>query len=141
MFPVETQATRFMPRLRAWAAPQVMPLSLKEPVGLKPWCLKVTRERPALGGAGRVEQGRVAFAQGDDVAQVFEKREEFAIAPDAALGEGGVVHAALAPGALEGDGVGGAEVVLSFEEAAAGGAVIKDVVDVEARTTGRVETG
>ena len=46
VLPVETQATRFMPRRRAWAAPQVMPLSLKEPVGLKPWCLNVMRSRP-----------------------------------------------------------------------------------------------
>ncbi len=46
VLPVETQATRFIPKRRAWAAPQVMPLSLKDPVGLKPWCLKVKASSP-----------------------------------------------------------------------------------------------
>ena len=40
VLPVETQATRRMPRRRAWATPAVIPLSLNDPVGLKPWCLK-----------------------------------------------------------------------------------------------------
>ena len=47
VLPVETQATRSMPSRTACVAPHVMPLSLKEPVGLKPWCLKTTRSRPA----------------------------------------------------------------------------------------------
>ena len=57
MLPVETQATRFMPSRTAWATPQVMPLSLNDPVGLKPWCLKVTASSPAheplSGGSSR----------------------------------------------------------------------------------------
>ena len=46
VLPVDTHATRVMPRRRACDAPQVMPLSLKEPVGLKPWCLNVRWSRP-----------------------------------------------------------------------------------------------
>ena len=36
VLPVETQATRVMPSNFACVAPQVIPLSLNEPVGLKP---------------------------------------------------------------------------------------------------------
>ena len=36
VLPVETQATRFMPSRSACATPQVMPLSLNDPVGLNP---------------------------------------------------------------------------------------------------------
>ena len=52
VFPVETQATRFIPSRSAWAAPQVMPLSLNDPVGLKPWCLKTRRSSPPYCAAG-----------------------------------------------------------------------------------------
>ena len=46
VLPVETQATRVIPSRSACATPQVMPLSLNEPVGLKPWCLNASRSRP-----------------------------------------------------------------------------------------------
>ena len=36
VLPVETQATRFIPNFTACATPQVIPLSLKDPVGLNP---------------------------------------------------------------------------------------------------------
>lgn len=36
VFPVDTQATRFIPSRTAWLVPAVIPLSLKLPVGLKP---------------------------------------------------------------------------------------------------------
>ena len=36
VFPVETHATRFIPSRTACAVPQVIPLSLNDPVGLKP---------------------------------------------------------------------------------------------------------
>ena len=55
VFPVETQATRFIPSRTACDAPQVMPLSLNEPVGLKPWCLNARKSSPpycAALGAG-----------------------------------------------------------------------------------------
>ena len=42
VLPVDTQATRVIPRRSACATPQVMPLSLKDPVGLNPWCLNTT---------------------------------------------------------------------------------------------------
>ena len=46
VLPVETQPTRVMPSRMACAAPQVMPLSLNDPVGLNPWCLNVSASRP-----------------------------------------------------------------------------------------------
>ena len=36
VLPVETHATRFRPSRIACVTPQVMPLSLNDPVGLKP---------------------------------------------------------------------------------------------------------
>ena len=68
VFPVETQATRRMPSRRACEAPQVMPLSLKDPVGLKPWCLNVTASSPPYRAAMGPEQRRVAFPQRDHCA-------------------------------------------------------------------------
>ena len=46
VLPVETQATRRRSSRTACVAPQVMPLSLNDPVGLKPWCLNVSRSSP-----------------------------------------------------------------------------------------------
>ena len=52
---------------------------------------------PSISGRdGSVEQRRVAFAQRDHVGDVVEKREQLAIAPDAALIEGSVAQAAFA---------------------------------------------
>src|SRR5260370_36817897 len=51
VLPVDTQATRFRPRRTACATPQVMPLSLNDPVGLKPWCLKVRWSSPPYSAA------------------------------------------------------------------------------------------
>src|SRR5258708_3607528 len=54
VLPVETHATRFRPRRTACATPHVIPLSLNDPVGLKPWGLKVrwsTPQYPAARGA------------------------------------------------------------------------------------------
>ena len=74
VLPVETQATRFMPSARACAAPQVMPLSLKEPVGLKPWCLKTTASSPPYSrrqAAG--QQRRAAFPQRHRAREVVQE--------------------------------------------------------------------
>ena len=46
VLPVDTHATRFIPSRIACDAPQVMPLSLNEPVGLKPWCLNTSLSIP-----------------------------------------------------------------------------------------------
>ncbi len=98
VLPVETHATRVMPSRSACATPQVMPLSLNDPVGLKPWCLNVMPVQPAvLRRARRLEQRRVAFAQRHHLAVIVQERKQFAIAPDAALVEGRVGHAPLAP--------------------------------------------
>src|SRR5450755_1333450 len=51
VFPVETQATRVAPSCTACEAPQVIPLSLNEPVGLKPWCLNTSASRPPYSAA------------------------------------------------------------------------------------------
>ena len=53
VFPVETQATRVIPSRTACEAPQVIPLSLNDPVGLKPWCLKTSASRPPYSAARR----------------------------------------------------------------------------------------
>jgi len=42
VLPVETHPTRVIPSRSAWATPQVIPLSLKDPVGLNPWCLNTS---------------------------------------------------------------------------------------------------
>ena len=47
VLPVLAQATLFAPSLRAALAPQVMPRSLKLPVGFSPSCLNQRSERPA----------------------------------------------------------------------------------------------
>src|ERR1035437_9262696 len=53
VFPVETQATRVAPSCTACDGPQVIPLSLNDPVGLKPWCLNPSASRPPYSAARR----------------------------------------------------------------------------------------
>ena len=88
VLPVETQATRRMPRrsgLRRAAGHAVV---LERAGGIVTLMLEGQAVEPAVArGAGRVEQRRVAFAQGDHVAVVVEERDELAEAPDAALVE------------------------------------------------------
>ena len=54
-----------------------------------------------LRGFGRFQQRRVAFAQRDDVLQLSVEGKQFAIAPNAALVNLGVRHAALTPCAFQ----------------------------------------
>ena len=46
VFPVLAQATILEFRRFAWVTPAVMPLSLKDPVGFNPWCLRCNRFSP-----------------------------------------------------------------------------------------------
>ena len=85
VLPVETQPTRLMPSARARATPQVIPLSLNEPVGLKPWCLKRRFSAPAKRAAsGRLQQRRVPLSERGHRAVVVQEGDQFAEAPDAA---------------------------------------------------------
>jgi hypothetical protein len=143
VLPVETHATRRAPSRTACATPQVMPLSLKEPVGLKPWCLNVSGPGRHTGRrAARVEQRRVALAQRDHLPVIVQERNDLAIAPDAALIERRVRHAPLAPDALpiaqawpSGGGYHG------FQQPAAARAVVDDFGDREARAAALLEAG
>src|ERR1017187_456339 len=53
VLPAETQATRQAPSRPACQPPQVIPLSLKAPVGFKPWCLNPSASRPPCSAAPR----------------------------------------------------------------------------------------
>src|ERR1035441_3278941 len=53
VFPVETHATRVAPSRTACEAPQVIPLSLQDPVGLNPWCLNTSASRAPYSAASR----------------------------------------------------------------------------------------
>ena len=57
MFPVEAHATMRIPRASARVMHAVMPRSLKEPVGLLPWCLtgEVYGTGPLSGTFGRYQ--------------------------------------------------------------------------------------
>ena len=102
VFPVETQATRVIPSRTACDAPQVIPLSLNDPVGLKPWCLKTSASSPPYSAASAPrQQRRAAFAQRHHARVVVQERDELAVAPDAALVQRRVGHAALAPQGLQ----------------------------------------
>ena len=57
MLPVETQATRCIPSRMACVAPHVIPLSLNDPVGLKPWCLKRMWLSPPYSAASASSSG------------------------------------------------------------------------------------
>src|SRR5215472_12772659 len=46
VLPVEAQATAAAPYSRAAVTPVVIPLSLNDPVGFMPWCLKRSPARP-----------------------------------------------------------------------------------------------
>ncbi len=60
--------------------------------------LKGDRVEAAVGRRrGGREQGSVALTQGDDVLKSVEKAEEFAIAPDPALIQRSIAHAAFTP--------------------------------------------
>lgn len=96
-------------------------------------------EATVSSGAGRGEQRRVAFADSDDVFELAFEGEQFAVAPDAALVERGVAHAALAPKGLQTRGIesfrrGG------FEQTAAFRAVVDDVRDGILRAAAAIET-
>src|SRR5664279_3682788 len=53
VFPVDTHATSDAPSCTACDAPHVIPLSLKDPVGLKPWCLDTSASSPPYSAARR----------------------------------------------------------------------------------------
>src|ERR1017187_954920 len=83
VFPVETQATRVAPSCTACDAPQVIPLSLKDPVGLKPWLLDPERSQtPILRGRAAGHQRCAPFSKCDPAREVVQKGNELAIAPD-----------------------------------------------------------
>ena len=95
-----------------------------------------------LRGARGVEYRRVALAERDDVGfggwrGVVEEGNQVAIAPDAALVDGCVAHAAFAPGFLERCGVELGEIGNGFEETAAFRAGIDDFGDGKGRLTSR----
>jgi len=94
----------------------------------------------AVGGRARgVEQRRVAFAQRDDAVVLAEKRDELAVAPDAALIERPVREPALPPELFQ---IGGTllERVCGFEQTAAARAVIDDFGNRVARAARGFET-
>ena len=109
MLPVEAQATRFAPTIRAWVKAAVMPLSLKLPLGLRPsYCSSSCPGfMPSCAGeeVGLLEDG-AAFADGDDVVFGAVKGQQLAEPPDA-----GEIEPALGAGAL------GAPAVLEEAEA------------------------
>src|ERR1035438_7970023 len=51
VFPVDTHATSDAPSCTACDAPQVIPLSLNDPVGLNPWCLNTSASSPPYSAA------------------------------------------------------------------------------------------
>ena len=71
----------------------------------------------SFGGARKVVEGRIAFAQGDGVAEVLKDGEQFAKAPDAGVVEGLRRAAPLTPEPFERAGVGA---VAAFALAPAG---------------------
>src|SRR5258708_27030715 len=48
VLPVDAQATHSKPRSTATERAEVMPVSLKEPVGFVPWCLARRQSMPAI---------------------------------------------------------------------------------------------
>ena len=87
VLPVEAQAARWAPTMRAWVKAAVMPLSLKLPEGFMPFVLQEqtarlhARHTPAT-RVGPLQQ-RLPFADGDDLVGRGE-RQQLAEAPDAA---------------------------------------------------------
>ena len=71
---------------------------------------------------------------------IIEKGEEFPVAPDTALVEGRVIHAAFAEGLLEFFGV-ERVVVDGFKQSAAIGAVVEDFGDGEAAGAVLIKAG
>ena len=86
VLPVEAQATRRAPTMRAWVKAAVMPLSLKLPLGFSPsYCSSrlpgfMPICRPSRFG---MLQDRAAFADGDDVVFGAIERQQLAEPPDA----------------------------------------------------------
>ena len=97
-------------------------------------------EAGVFGGAGRVEQRRVALAQGDHAVVGVEERDHLAVAPDAALVERRVGRAALAPAFLQGGGVVVRGGIDGLQKAAAARAIVDDFGDGVARAAARFET-
>src|SRR5580698_9999633 len=87
-------------------------------------------------GAWGVEQGRVAFPQGDDGRVVVEKREQLPIAPDAALVEKRITHAALAKYLFQLGSRSLRRTVKHFQQAAAFGAVVENLFNAEVPVAG-----
>ena len=132
--PVEAQATRRAPTMRAWVKAAVMPLSLKEPEGVHAFVLEIELSGPhaeLAAEAGGVLQEGLAFADGADHG-VGGEGEEVAEAPDAGVIER---EAAMLPALFEiaqrfGDG-GFGPVILDIEQVAAlgaGGEGLHDII-------------
>ncbi len=60
-----------------------------------------------LCATGKIVEGRVPFAEGDDFFEVVDDGEQIAEAPDAGLIDGHCGGAALLPEPAEGAGIGG----------------------------------
>ncbi len=88
------------------------------------------------GGVGGVEEGGVAFAEGDGVLGLAVEGEHFAVAPDAARIEGCVRHAAFATEFFEGGGVGRGSGESDFEQASTLRAGVEDAGDGKAGAAG-----
>ena len=136
-----TQATRFHAQPPRLCNATRHPVVFERTRGVEALMLEHEAGEPAVFcGERAFKQRRVALAQRDDVAIVVYERKELPIAPDAALAEWGVRHATLPPGAFQARDVQVAEVILSFEKAAALRAIIKDCSNVVLRTAGAVKT-
>ena len=83
--------------------------------------------------ARRIEERRVALPQRDHAIGFRQKRDDLAVAPDAARIEREVTHPPFAPELLERRGVVAPIGINGFEQASAARAVIENVRDAEAR--------
>src|ERR1019366_3437585 len=142
VFPVETQATRVAPSCTACDAPQVIPLSLKDPVGLKPWCLNPSASRPPYSAARRPGSSGVQPSLNVTTREKSSKKGmNPGKAPHPALTRGGVGGAAPPPQSFQ--LIGGLRrlAVHRFQQTAASRAIVEDLGNRKPRAAPLFDTG